>query len=235
MFQGFPEEALRFYADIAREQDRDWFDAHRSEYAAHVVEPAADFILSLGERLRTLRPEIGFDPNHTGRGSFKKIHTDQRFRKGRDPFKTYAQIIFWEGPLRTKKENSVFLVHFDPEKVVLAAGLKYMESATLKEFRRHAADVDRGASLRDAVDVATAAGAELQGSHYKGVPRGYDPEHPNAQLLRHNAMYVAAEASPVPTEFHGPEFVDWCLERFEPMNALHVWCVEVLEATAKSG
>ena len=30
-------------------------------------------------------------------------------------------------------------------------------------------------------------GYQLSGEHYKRVPRGYDPEHPHAELLRYNS------------------------------------------------
>ena len=235
IFEGFPPEALQYYEDIAREQSRDWFEAHRESYMADVIGPAAAFIAALGQRLEQVRPKVAWHPNHTGRGSFKKIQTDVRFNKGRDPYKTYAQMIFWEGPLKTKKENSCFIVTFMPDKVVLAAGLKYMEPATLKAFRHQAADAKSGARLRSAVRKAIDAGCEIGGEHYKRVPRGIDPAHKNADLLRHEAVYAWAETSPVPAQLHTAEFVDWCMAGFESMNPLHKWCVQVLKEASIAG
>ena len=234
-FSGFPPETFEFYAALAQAQDKAWFEAHRADYMAHVIEPAQAFIEALGDRLQTERSAVGYSPNHTGRGSFKKIHTDQRFNKGRDPFKTYAQMIFWEGPLKTKKENSCFIVTLAPGKVSLGAGLKYMESATLKEYRRQAGDERRGGQLRAAVEGARSAGCHVGDAHYKRVPRGFDPAHVNADLLRHNALYAWAEAAPPPDVVHGPGFVDWCVDGFEAMNPVHDWCVDVLQAVAKGG
>lgn len=234
IFEGFPPQALQYYADIAREQRREWFEANREAYMTHVIEPAQAFIPALGQRLAQWRPRVQWNSNHTGRGSFKKIQTDVRFNKGRDPYKTYAQMIFWEGPLATKKENSCFIVTFMPDKVVLAAGLKYMEPGTLKAFRLQAAEDKAGARLRSAVRKAEAAGCEIGGEHYKKVPRGIDPGHKNAGLLRHDALYAWAKWSPPPAELHGGEFVDWCLAGFEAMNPLHTWCVQVLKEAARS-
>ena len=87
-FQGFPRGALAFYDGISARNTRDWFEKHRDQFESDVVGPARAFIETIGPELQNLSAGVQFSPNHTGRGSFKKIHTDQRFQKGRDPFKT---------------------------------------------------------------------------------------------------------------------------------------------------
>lgn len=227
-FSGFPPQALQFYADVARTQSREWFDAHRDAYMTHVIEPAQAFITALGAALQPIAPGTQYDPNHTGRGSFKKIHTDQRFQKGRDPFKAYAQIFFWKGPVKQKKANAVFMVTFNPEAVTLAAGVKYFDGKLVKAYRNAAADPVHGAALADIVGGLRARGYAIQGQHYKNVPRGFDSAHPNADLLRHNAMYSTHKID-IPAAFHTAGFVDWCLGHFEAMAPLFGWSVDFLE------
>jgi uncharacterized protein (TIGR02453 family) len=233
-FTGFPVEALQFYADIAQHNDRAWFEAHRETYMTHVIEPAQAFINTLGEALQAVAPGVGYDPNHTGRGSFKKIHTDQRFQKGRDPFKTYAQMIFWKGPLPQKKANAVFGVTIKPDTIALFTGLKYFDGKGVKAYRAAAADPTRGKALGDIVKTLKAQGYGVGDVHYKRVPRGYDPEHPNAELLRHNAIY-ATHSGPVPDAFHSAAFVDWCLDHFKAMAPIFEWSVALLERAASAG
>lgn len=227
-FQGFPAEALGFYQDIAENNDQAWFQAHRSEFMDHVIAPCQAFITAMGERLQGLRPKVQFDTNHNGRGSFKKIHTDRRFNPDRDPFKTYAQMIFWEGPLKVRKENACFLVHFDPDKVVLSAGLKYFERSTLKGYRESVLADGHGKRLAAAVRKVTKAGYSMGDLHYKGVPRGVDPDHKRAELLRHNALY-AYRSFPLPDSFHDAAFLDFCEEHFQAMLPVHDWCVKLLK------
>ncbi|MCB9546372.1 MAG: DUF2461 domain-containing protein [Myxococcales bacterium] len=227
MFTGFPADALAFYADIARHNDRDWFEANRERFMTQVVAPAQAFITTLGPRLAELSPGTGFDPNHTGRGSFKKIHTDQRFQQGREPFKTSCQIIFWNGPLPQKKANSVYFVQFDAEEVVLAAGLKYFDGKLVKTFRDAAVDATQGKQLTAAVEAVQAAGYTIEGEHYKGVPKGYPEDHPNAALLKHDALY-ARLAAPVPADIQRADFVDWCVGHFRRMEPVFAWSVDFL-------
>jgi uncharacterized protein (TIGR02453 family) len=231
-FTGFPAEALGFYKDIEKHNETAWFEAHRGEFMEHVIAPAQAFITSLGERLQVLRPGLQFDTNHTGRGSFKKIHTDRRFNKDRPPFKTYAQMILWEGPQKVRKENSCLLVHFDPDRVMLACGLKYFERGTLKQYRAEVSADKYGKALARTLKDVRGAGYSVGDLHYKRVPRGIDPEHPRGELLKYNAMYAHRSFSVPESSLHTANFVEFCAEHFAAMMPLHNWCVELLRRGA---
>lgn len=226
-FDGFGDETLAFYADVARNNTREWYQDNRERFMRDVVEPSQAFIEALGARLKQWRPDLGFDVDPNGRGSFKKIHTDQRFRD-RPPLKTYAQLMFWEGPLPVRKENSTFMVTFAPGRVALGVGLRYLERETLRAFREAVANEVTGLRLAAAIEEAERGGFVMEGSHYKRVPRGYPAEHPRAELLKFNAIWAAWDA-PVPEAFGSAEFVDYCLERLAPARALHDWCVDLLD------
>lgn len=225
-FTGFPDATLAFYADVARNNSREWYADNRERFVRDVLGPSQGFIEALGERLRAWRPELGYDVDPNGKGSFKKLHTDQRFRD-RPPLKTYAQIIFWEGPLAVRKANSAFMVTFAPGRVALGAGLMYLEPPQLRAYREAVANEVTGLRLADAVTTAEKGGYIVEGSHYKTVPRGYPAEHPRAELLKFNAIHASQDA-PVPPEFGRADFVDWCLARFEAVRPLHGWCVDLL-------
>jgi uncharacterized protein (TIGR02453 family) len=226
-FEGFAPDTLAFYADITAHNDRAWFESQRDRFAQSVLAPSKAFITTLGPRLAQLSPHTGFDPDHNGRGSFKKIHTDQRFQQGREPFKTSAQFIFWNGPLPQKKANAVYFVQIGPHEVVLAAGLKYFEGKLVKAFRDVVVHPVEGPRLAAAVQAVEAAGYTLEGTHYQNVPKGFPADHPNARLLKHDAIYASLHA-PVPPALFTPGFVDWCLGHFAQMAPLFDWSVSFL-------
>jgi len=58
--------------------------------------------------------------------------------------------------------------------------------------------------------------------HYKRVPRGFEPDHPRAELLKHNGMHASIEGR-IPKEFTKPSLVDYCFDRWKPMMPLHRW------------
>ncbi len=226
-FAGFPDAALAFYADVARNNTREWYQDNRDRFLRDVVEPSQAFIEALGARLQQWRPELDYDVDPNGRGSFKKIHTDVRFRD-RPPLKTYAQIMFWEGPLSVRKANSTFTVTFAPGRVALGAGLRYLERDELRAYREAVANEVTGLRLAAAVDEAEKGGFTLEGRHYKRGPRGYPVDHPRAELLKFNAIWASLDED-VPPEFGTADFVDHCLEKLAPTRALHAWCVDLLD------
>ncbi len=78
-FTGFPPEALKFFAELSINNEKPWFEAHRSDYDNYVIEPSRDFVIALGERLRELAPNIMADPRVNK--SIFRIYRDMRFSK----------------------------------------------------------------------------------------------------------------------------------------------------------
>jgi uncharacterized protein (TIGR02453 family) len=131
-FSGFPKETLEFYKGVLKNNTREWFEAHRNDYMQNVIAPAQAFVSEVGPKLQKLSPGVQFSPDYTGKGSIKKIHTDTRFQKDREPLKPYLDIMFWEGPLAAKKDNSVFFLRVQPQSVGIVAGIKGFDKPTLQ-------------------------------------------------------------------------------------------------------
>ena len=60
-FSGFPAEALRFLADLANNNNREWFNAHKQDYLDYLVAPAVAFVQEMGQRLQYISPHIQYD------------------------------------------------------------------------------------------------------------------------------------------------------------------------------
>jgi len=80
-----------------------------------------------------------------------------------------------------------------------------------------------GASLR----CRMLRGVKLGGLAYKRVPRGFDADHPRAELLRHGALYVSGEWK-LPRAASGPGFVGWVADRLEQMAPVERWLTATL-------
>ena len=61
-FDGFPRELLTFFNQLKKNNTREWFDSHREDYETFVKQPAAEFVLSMGERLKEIAPGINVIP-----------------------------------------------------------------------------------------------------------------------------------------------------------------------------
>jgi uncharacterized protein (TIGR02453 family) len=225
-FAGFTKQTVRFYADLEKNNNKPWFEAHRDVYDGQVIGPAKLFVTALGERLRAIVPGIVAVP--AVNKSIFRINRDTRFSLDPRPYKTNLGIYFWDGA-RSRMESAGFYVGLEPPNIMLGGGMYMIPDALLGRYRKALVDPRRGAEIAKIVAALTAIpGCTVEGMHYKRVPAGYDAGHPNADLLKHKGLYASFEAK-VPPEFYGPEFVDYCYERIVPVVPLHRWLMKLFE------
>ena len=126
-------------------------------------------------------------------------------------------------------ERSGFYFHLEPPHLMLGAGMREFPKPVLEAYRSAVVDREWGAALTHAIGTVASKPAYIVGGrHYKRVPRGFDPNHPNAELLLHNGLTVRTE-SPIPPEFHSRKLLDYCFSRFIEMQPVHRWLVGLLE------
>jgi uncharacterized protein (TIGR02453 family) len=225
IFSGFPKKTAAFLRDLAANNDRDWFNAHRAEYEAAVMAPARAFVAAMGERLRQLSPGIQAEPRTNG--SLFRIFRDTRFSPDKTPYKTNLGILFWEGR-GPRLGCSGYYFHLEPPVLMLGAGLYIFPRPLLERYRRAVADPEYGEELAAIVKRVTSLhGYSIGGEHYKRVPAGYDAGPAAAALLRHDGLFAGWEG-PIPAELHSATLVEFCWRKFKPMEPLHRWLVTLV-------
>lgn len=225
-FTGFSAETLGFLTELAANNDRAWFDAHRKDYKAHFVGAAQSFVAAMGERFAELHPGIIAEPRVNG--SIFRINRDTRFSTDKTPYKTHMDIMFHIGSGRSR-ENPGFFFRMFPDSLVLGAGMHGFHPKTvLPAFRTAVASTD-GARLTTILDGL--GDYDLGGEHYKKVPRGFDADHPRATLLKHNALHAGKTFEVLPDAAKTPDFLDFCSDHFEALLPLLLWVSEVVEST----
>ncbi|UCF30365.1 MAG: DUF2461 domain-containing protein [bacterium] len=225
-FSGFPRETVTFLADLARNNNRRWFNAHREDFDRMVIEPAKAFVEALGARIISVAPGIIADPRVNG--SIFRIYRDTRFARDKKPYKTHLGIFLWEGE-GPKMECPGFYFHLEPPDLMLGAGIHLFSRALLEEYRNSVVHPRHGHDLVTAA-MEVSRSFTIGGLHYKKVPRGFDGDHPYAQFLLYNGLTAWTEG-PLPEEIHSPEIVELAFRTFEVMLPLHRW---LLAMTARS-
>ena len=222
LFNGFSKDTIQFFKELKANNDKVWFEANRNRFENNVMGPAKQFVLQMGPMLQQFRPDLYFEPKIDK--SIFRLHRDVHFSKNKLPYKTRIAFIFWEGN-RKKLENSGFYFHVEPEKVVIAAGVHQFPPPMLKAYREAVVSETLGPKLIDATSTLQQNGYNIGEPHYKKVPRGFDPDHPNSLLLRYNGMGTM-ESTDLPDEFYSEELVYFCFEKFKKMLPIHEWLVE---------
>ncbi|MCX6555711.1 MAG: DUF2461 domain-containing protein [Candidatus Aminicenantes bacterium] len=223
-FKGFSEETVKFFRELTKNNTREWFTAQRRRYDEFVLRPAQAFVESMGGRLRRLTPGIAADPRPDG--SLFRIYRDTRFSQDKAPYKTHMGIFFWEGK-GPRLECSGYYFHLEPPRLLLGGGIYIFPRPLLERFRQAALDPEYGAELAAIIKkIIARPGFSLDDPHYKRLPPGTDPAHPNAGLLLHNGLYAGWETN-VPVEFYSASLIDYCYDKFRPLQPLHRWLTDL--------
>ena len=135
-FEGFPPDAVRFLAELGKNNNRPWFQANRNRYEQSVRAPALAFIEAMAPRLERASPRIYADPSPHG-GSLMRIHRDTRFSNDKRPYKTNIGIQF-----RHERGDDVhapgLYFHLDPKEFFLACGMWRPDGDALAAVRSSA-------------------------------------------------------------------------------------------------
>jgi uncharacterized protein (TIGR02453 family) len=232
-FFGFPKKGIKFLKDLARNNNREWFQAHREDYQTYLLNPAQSFVVALGERLKALSSGIIYDTRTSGSGSILRIYRDIRFSKDKTPYHTNLRIFFWEGTLK-KFENPGIYFAMDANSAQIYLGQYTFSKELLTAYRDAVINEKIGSALERALQSVRESGEyEIGGEHYKRVPRGYDPEHVRAPLLLYNGLHVGSPQISH-QEVSSPDLVEICFDHCVNMAPVHHWLVRLNQETGSS-
>ncbi|MEM7535287.1 MAG: DUF2461 domain-containing protein [Chloroflexota bacterium] len=224
-FNGFPKEGLHFLLELSNNNNKEWFDEHKHIYKETIIANVPSFVTALGERLKTISPHIVYDTKTNGAGSMMRIYRDTRFSKDKTPYKTNVAFLFWEGP-RKKAENPSYGLQFGTSGAGLYGGQWGFPKETLAAYREAVIDDKLGSELEAVIaGIESSGDYTVESEQYKRVPRGYDANHPRANLLLYKGLHVSASFDL--DLVTNPDLVDVCFEHCNNMASLHHWLVKL--------
>ncbi|MEW6366919.1 MAG: DUF2461 domain-containing protein [Acidobacteriota bacterium] len=221
-FHGFTKQTVAFLNGLKRNNNREWFEAHRADYEQHVLDPAKAFVVALGNSLRGMAPGLVALPKING--SIFRLNRDTRFSPDKTPYKTHLAVFLWEGEERL--EGSGFYFHLEPPNLMLGAGIYIFPKSLLGRYRSVVAEPERGRELSKLIERLRRKGFEVGGKRLKRPPAGFDPADPRVTLLMHTGLYAGTEMR-IPQEIYSPNLLSYCRDKFGQMAPLHHWLVRL--------
>ncbi len=186
----FTPATFQFLAEIAANNDRNWFAAHKPRYEADVKRPALRFVSDFAPCLARISPRFRSDPRARG-GSLFRIHRDTRFSKDKSPYKTHVGIQFRHEAGKDAHAPGFYL-HLEPGSVFAGCGVWRPGGPALGKIRE-AIDEDPNAWLRASRDEEFRASFELSGDSLIRAPKGFGSNHPLIEDLRRKDFVGVAE------------------------------------------
>jgi len=218
--RGFAPELITFLRQLAANNERDWFQAHKDDYQRYYVDAAREFVVAMGELLPELGPDIHADPKV--RGSIFAINRDIRFSPDKTPYKTYLDIWFWQGDGPSRERPGYFL-RLDAERLTLGAGMHLFGDAALAVYRAALQNPQHAADLENAIK-ALPADATVGGKTLKRVPQGFAGA--DDELLKHTALY--ASTTLVSQKAIDCDLPDLCMQHYRGLAPLQQWLAAIL-------
>ncbi len=184
----FSAGTLKFLRALKRNNRREWFNAHRDDYEAHVRAPMTAIVEQLAIDFRELAPELVASPKQ----SMYRIYRDTRFSENKAPYKTHVAAVFPPRGL-PKHEGAGVYFHVSPDAVWIGGGMYAPQTPQLHAVREHiAANHRRLRSIIESSGFRRQIG-KLEGERLQRVPRGFPKDHDAAELLKYRQFLAGRE------------------------------------------
>jgi uncharacterized protein (TIGR02453 family) len=181
----FPPEAIKFLKGLEKNNTREWFQPRKETFESKLKEPMLAFVESINAELLKFAPEHITEPKK----AVYRIYRDTRFSKDKTPYKTHLGAIFPRRGLG-KDAAAGFYFHVSSKEVGVACGAYAPGPEQLLKIRRFIAD-NHKLFRREIKGMGS-----LQGSTLTRVPKGFDAEHPAAELIKMKQWYWWVELDP---------------------------------------
>lgn len=172
-------ETLAFLSAVAANNNREWFALNKESYETAKAD-VIRFVDELIPVLAVVDPQFPLETQ--AKKCVMRIYRDVRFSKNKDPYKNNFGISF--SVKNTNGNGPEFYLHLQPGNSFLAGGYWMPEASLLKKIRE---EIDYNTS--EFLEIIEAKSfTELfslsKEETLKKAPKGYDPEHPQIDLLK---------------------------------------------------
>ena len=175
----FRPDALTFLRNLARHNDREWFQPRKEVFEAELKEPMLAIIRKVTDAM------VDFAPNFVrpAEKCLFRIYRDTRFSNNKRPYKTHVAA-WWSAAGMEKTSGAGYYFHISAKEVIMAAGAWMPEKDQLAAIRHWL--LENHAEFRKLLKkpAVRKTFAEFEGNALTRPPKGFPAEHPALDLIR---------------------------------------------------
>jgi uncharacterized protein (TIGR02453 family) len=203
------QSVLSFAGDLKQNNNRNWFQDHRSDFEVARAR-FEDYVAALINELSTTEPLADLTP----KDCIFRLNRDLRFTKDKTPYKPYMSAYIAPGGRKSRLLG--YYVHIEPGNAMLAGGLYDPNPQQLVAWRESINRDPRPFKRIVENETFRKFFSEVGGERLKTIPRGYPKDHPEVDLLRLKSVTVTRHITDA--EITSPAFFHETLETFEAMK-----------------
>jgi uncharacterized protein (TIGR02453 family) len=184
-FAGFPAEGMQFLATLARRNKREWFQPRKHIFDEKVKAPMEEMVEAVNGALAEFAPDFVTEPKQ----AIYRIYRDTRFSNDKTPYKTHIAASF---PRRGSPKHGEGGYYFSvsPKEIEVGGGVYLPQPETLQVIRKHIATTHEELRAILAARPVKKLLGDLLGDQLSRLPKGFDCDHPAADLLRYKSFIL---------------------------------------------
>ena len=186
-------DARAFLSELAVNNQREWFAAHKQSYDTTLKAPA---LLLLDQ----VAHDIGRKAGQILTPKLFRPHRDVRFSKDKTPYHTHLHLLWAIEAGTTQKPGLYFGI--SPDYVRLGGGIMGFDKPNLTTWRE-AVDGPFGDKIQTLLDDLARQDLIPEEPDLKRVPAPFDRDHRQASLLRRKGLTVWRDLEP--SHFTAPQ------------------------------
>lgn len=223
-FVGFSEKTVPFLESIRKNNNKEWFENHRDEYEKYILNPSRAFVEEFGEHLQALEPSVNFSPK-INKSLFRIYRDTRRMGAIKVPLKHRIGFIFWQGN-GSRMQTSSFYLHFSPDELFVAVGVRWFEKPMLDAYREYIKDDKRRETLDKLLQELDSKGYKAIEKGYKRFPKGFNANMSSAELSLYKGMATYKVLDPK-LIVNGEELIDTLYKIYKEMLPLQQVVYEI--------
>ncbi|MFB0516890.1 MAG: DUF2461 domain-containing protein [Candidatus Neomarinimicrobiota bacterium] len=185
-FIGFSPKTLAFLKGLEGNNNKIWFEAHKQDYLAYLLEPLQRLVADLSEFMLTIDPL--FETRPAIDKTISRIYRDTRFSKDKSPFRARMWLTF-KRPRRDWKAAPAYFFEISPDSYRYGMGFYSAPRAAMEKIREmmdnDADEFQKAVSIYKHQSVFT-----MEGDKYKRRLDPAKPEEIQEWYQRRNIYFV---------------------------------------------
>lgn len=223
VFKGFSPNTFQFFSDLKKNNNKEWFDAHKHVYESELLNP-------LKELFQTLYPimyniDDGFEMR--AHRAISRIYRDTRFSHNKEPYKTFMWMTFQCPVSRDEwKDYPGYFLELGENTYTLGLGL-FQPKKKVMDNLRDAIVYESEQFQRVTQETVLNRGYTVNGEEYKRPLPNDLPEY-FQQWFQRKGIWVE-KVNPVGEELYAGSFADLIIEDFKALEWLYGFMKEATE------
>jgi uncharacterized protein (TIGR02453 family) len=184
-------EAITFLRNLAKHNDREWFQPRKAQFEAELKEPMLAIVRKVTGAMMDFAPAFV----RPAEKCLFRIYRDTRFSNDKRPYKTHVAA-WWSHQGLAKTSGAGYYFHVSPKEVIIAAGAYMPEKDQLAQIRHWL--LDHHAEFRKLLQKPAVRRSfeEFEGNALTRPPKGFPADHPGMDLIRCRQWGLAATLAP---------------------------------------